>query len=464
MPAKRPNILLMLPHDLGDTLRCYGYPGVPSPRLDRLAEQGVRFAQCFTPSPECTASRGCLMTGRYPHQNGLMGLLPFGWSLQARHLADYLREAGYATHLFGMQHETHDPAGAGYQTIHPGASRRSRDVCGQLTDFLQTSAARHDGPWFAFAGFQDVHRPWGKLPTSETPPVELPPWLPDHPVVRRDMARFHQAIDELDQSVGMVLDTLADKGLEEETLVIFTSDHGSPFPGAKATFYDPGIRVPLIMRWRGRIEGGHVHDDLISNLDVLPTLLELAGVEAPDELAGHSFLPLLDAAAGAWEPREEVHGALHYDVAYDPMRYVRTKRYKYIRSFAATPEDAAGADPVVLTSFAGGRWARCDDQDVLTSPTWQALAPPGGAPPPPPEELYDLQEDPWERHNLADDPAAASVLREFRERLRREMVASGSPLLDGHVPANDKQREATRKHSPGTPEFQRHVNLRQELM
>jgi N-sulfoglucosamine sulfohydrolase len=447
--VKRLNMLVIIPHDLGVFLGCYGNRSVCSPRIDGLASEGVRFSHCFTTAPECTPSRGSLMTGLYPHQNGLMGLANFGWSLRTPHLAERLRSRGYRTHQFGFQHETHEPVSAlGYDQAHRGPNCRAENVCAELNTFLHSAEAAAETPWFAYAGFTDVHRPWRALSASRFDPARLdvPPWLPDAPVVRKDLARFYQDIEQMDAAVGTVLDTLRDTGIARDTIVVFTTDHGAAFPGAKATLYDPGIHVPLIVRRPGHTEGGRTYDELVSNMDLTPTLLELAGLTVPAGLEGRSLAPLL--CGQPYAARDEVGGALFYDVAYDPMHYVRTADYKYIRSFAVTPEEAHGAAPETLTTFAAGRWIRVDDFDVLTSPTWQALAPEGAVPRPDSEELYALRSDPCERRNLVGHPDARPVLDAMRARLARLMERTRSPLLYGHVSPPEKQREACRSYHP----------------
>ncbi|MFW6155215.1 MAG: sulfatase [Planctomycetota bacterium] len=446
-----PNILLMIPHDLGDFLHCYDHETVRSPNLDAMAARGVSFRSCFTTTPECTPSRGAMFTGLSPHQNGLMGLSNFGWSLKVPHLAARLRGAGYHTRQYGVQHETHEPPETlGYDLSVPGGSGEASDVCANVVDFLRSDdAASGEAPWFLCAGFRHVHRAWKRAERRTPDDVGVPDWLPDHPEVRKDLARFYEDIEAMDAGVGEVLSALADTGLDRRTLVIFTTDHGAAFPGAKATLYDPGVRVPLILHWPGHVEGGAAYACLLSNMDLTPTLLEVAGAPVPDELAGRSFLPLLRGEP--YIPRDEVAGALFYDVAYDPMHYVRTATHKYIRSFAVTAADAAGADREVVTTFAGGRWVRVDDFDVLTSPSWQALASPTNAARPPAEELYDLRSDPCERDSLAGDPAAAPILADMRCRLRTMMEATASPLLDGHVPPPARQREAVRTHGATSP-------------
>jgi len=450
MKNSRPNILLIIPHDLGDFLHCYGHETVQSPNIDALAAGGVRFTDCFTTSPECTPSRGGLYTGLYPHQNGLMGLSNFGWSLRVPHLAERLRDGGYDTHLFGTHHETSGPIESlGYQHTHSQENRHVDVVCETLADFVRSPATCDSAPWFACAGFHHVHRAWPTETSFDADDMVVPPFLPDNPVVRKDLAQFHESILEMDTAVGRVLDALNSTEAGRNTLVIFTTDHGAGFPRAKATLYDPGLRVPLIMRYPGRWDNGTVHNCLLSNLDVAPTLLELAGIPLPDELEGRSFLPLLDRQT--YTERDAVFGDLLYDVAYDPMHYVRTRTHKYIRSFAVTPEEAEGADPRVLATFAGGEYIRVDDFDVMSSPAWQSMA--KDYPKPLPEELYDLVNDPWEQQNLATENAAP--LSELRERLHDFMERTQSPLLHGHVPPPPEQVEANRKYRPGGPMYDR---------
>lgn len=465
MSSDRPNILIIIPHDLGDFLGCYGNSSVHSPNLDGLAREGVRFTNCFTTCPECTASRGSLLTGLQPHQNGLMGLAGFGWNLRVPHLAARMKESGYVTRLFGFQHETReDPETLGYMHVHHGKGKRADAVCRDLCDFLGSPDSRNSRPWFACAGFSHVHRPWtsGDATRYDPAAVAVPAWLPEHPVVRKDLARFHQDIEDMDRAVGGVLDSLRTTGLAEKTLVVFTTDHGAAFPGAKATLYDPGIHVPLIMHQPGRFEGGESREELISNMDLTPTLLQSACAEIPEGLDGRSFLPLLEG--GNYQEREFVAGALFYDVAYDPMHYVRNRTHKYMRSFAVTDADTVGADKQTLSTFAAGRWIRVDDLDVLTSPTWQALSPGADRARPEREELYDLRVDPYERRNLAQTPEARPVLDAMRQVMKQMMQETQSPLLNGHVPPPTEQREASARLGPGTQRFRDEVAARKALL
>lgn len=430
----RPNVLVLVPHDLGDFLGCYGHDTVKSPNLDRMAEDGVRFSHYFTAAPECTPSRAGMYTGLYTHQNGLMGLTHRGWEFNkdAVHLAQRLWDAGYDTHLFGYQHETwFSPARLGYNHTHAQQDRNVGRVCRELAQFLASDSAGSERPWFVCAGFHDVHRPWKEQSSFRVEDIQVPPYLPDNDAVRRDVTHFHQNIFEMDEAVGTVLEALRTSGLEQNTIAIFTTDHGAPFPRAKSTFYDPGIRIPLIMQWRGHVEGGPVHGDLLSNLDFTPTILDICGWGAPDGLEGRSFEPLLRGQPCG--ERDAVFGALYYDASYDPMHCVRTKTHKYIRSFGLTPEEAARADPAVLAGHETGIWIRADDSDVQRSPAWQSMSA-EDHPLPPAEELYDLVNDPIEQINLAGDPSAAGILADMRRRMQAMMERTNSPLLNGaHV-------------------------------
>ncbi|MFN2352806.1 MAG: sulfatase-like hydrolase/transferase, partial [Kiritimatiellia bacterium] len=199
--TKRPNILIMIPHDLGDYLNCYGHSSVKSPNLNRMAAEGVRFTNVFTTSPECTPSRGGFYSGYQPHQNGLMGLANFGWEYnqETPHIAKRLRDSGYETYLFGFQHESHgtdEHVGAtlGYKHVRRAGNYSVETVCANLNDFIENEAPNSKGPWFACAGFHHTHRNWPKNRDFDPATVEIPAYLPDTPVVREDMAQFHQSI------------------------------------------------------------------------------------------------------------------------------------------------------------------------------------------------------------------------------------------------------------------------------
>jgi arylsulfatase A-like enzyme len=229
------------------------------------------------------------------------------------------------------------------------------------------------------------------------------------------MAAFHESARSLDRGIGAVLDALDAEGLTENTLVICTTDHGLAFPGAKATLYDRGLGVMLILRGPGGFSGGKALDALVSHIDLFPTVCDLVGAERPSWLQGESLLPLVNGEAQ--EVRDAIFAEKTYHVAYEPERCVRTHRWKYIRRF-----DEEHPTPVL---------ANIDDgpsKDVVLSNGWAER-------PVPTEQLYDLLHDPNEANNLADEPTLDGVLEELRGCLDTWMRETQDPLLDGPVPA-----------------------------
>jgi N-sulfoglucosamine sulfohydrolase len=287
------------------------------------------------------------------------------------------------------------------------------DVVPVTLDLLERAS---DRPFFLSVGFFETHREWFRPSSPKKANYVLPPPnLPDTPETRLDMAAFHESARSLDRGIGAVLDALDAEGLADNTLVICTTDHGLAFPGAKATLYDRGLGVMLILRGPGGFSGGKAIDALASHIDLFPTVCELVGAQRPPWLQGESLLPLVNGEAE--EIRDAIFAEKTYHVAYEPERCVRTNRWKYIRRF-----DDEHPTPVL---------ANIDDgpsKDVVLSNGWAER-------PVPAEQLYDLLYDPNEAHNLAREPAAAGVLEELRARLEAWMHETQDPLLYGPVPA-----------------------------
>ena len=412
----RLNILQFVCHDLGRELNCYGNSSIKSPRIDALAEEGVLFKNHFCASTPCSPSRGCIMTGRYSHSNGLIGLVNRGWDMPEREhtMVDYLNEEGYETWRFGFQHERKDPAKYRYrhEAGGPGAVELA---AAKLIEWLESPEAKK-GPWYANIGSSDVHLPFDREKYTFADPapaqVNVPPFLPDNPDVRLELARFRGAIAFMDDWVGRILDALDRAGLRERTLFIFTTDHGAAFPRAKSTLYDPGIGTALIMRVPEgtEIEPGRC-DELLSNVDLAPTLLEMIGAPVPEQVQGRSFWPLL--AGAEYEPRKEVFSEKNFHDVYDPVRSIRTNRFKYIRSFEEVKNLPLPKD--IRRSIASNE-LRADAFETR-----------------PPEELYDLRQDPVEERNLANDPAYEHVRDDLAGRLEEWMRSTGD-FLPGQEP------------------------------
>lgn len=409
-----PNVVLVITHDTGRHTGPYDR-GVATPNLDHLAADGVVFERAFCAAPQCSPSRAALLTGQAPHTNGLVGLAHRGFRLHAesyrRTIPSLLANAGYQTHLFGLQHEDLDPRRLGYkQVVQPETSRhfRCRDVAPEVEAFLARKPAE---PFYVSIGFFETHRPFD--PTDgPLDDVQVPPYLPHNPIVRRDVADLNAQIQLADAAVGRILAALDRAGLAENTVFVYTTDHGIAFPGAKGTLRDPGLEISLLARGPGGFAGGKRVAGLVSNLDLYPTILTLAGVEPPADSQGVSLLPLVKGSAAS--VRDVIYGELTYHTAYDPQRAIRTERYKYIRSFAERPESLpTHVDPSPTKDF-------LRDQGYFQRPRA-------------PEQLYDLVADPGEQRNLAADPATPEILRDLRRRLVRWMKETGDPLLNGEI-------------------------------
>jgi len=408
---KHPNILYIHSHDTGRYVQPYGH-NVPTPNIQRLAQQGVLFRQAFSAAPTCSPSRACLLTGQSPHNAGMLGLAHRGFSLYDydQHILHTLRGTGYQSTLIGVQHIAQDPARIGYDLVVKGGN--AEQVAPAAVAFLNSAPQE---PFFLSVGFIETHREFRAPGPDKDQRYCLPPHpIPNTPQTRRDMAAFKASARVLDQGIGLVLDGLDANGLAEDTLVICTTDHGIAFPGMKCTLTDGGIGVMLVMRGPGGFAGGRVCDALVSHVDLFPTICDLLDIERPAWLQGQSMLPLVRGEVE--QINAEIFAEVTYHAAYEPQRAVRTRRWKYIRRF----EQRQG--PVL---------PNCDDspsKDVWLQHGWRDR-------PPALEQLYDLIFDPNEAHNLADDPTMAGVLDDMRGRLDRWMHETDDPLLRGMVPA-----------------------------
>jgi arylsulfatase A-like enzyme len=404
-----PNVLYLHSHDTGRYVQPYGHP-VPTPNIQRLADQGVLFRKAFCAAPTCSASRACLLTGQYGHNNGMMGLAHRGWSLNdyRQHIVHPLRRAGYHSVLIGEQHIAKRPDIIGFDQVVKIETSHVETVAPRAMEIIAEPIAQ---PFFLSVGFFETHRDWLGPSSVRDALYSLPPGnLPDTPETRRDMAAFKASARSLDQGVGEVLEALDESGLADNTLIIFTTDHGLAFPGAKATMFDRGLGVMLILRGPGGFSGGKVNDALVSHLDIYPTVCELAGIERPDFLQGESLMPLVRRETTSI--RDALFAEMTWHAAYEPQRAVRTERWKYIRRFGDRTK------PVL---------ANCDDspsKSLLLAHGWgeRTIAS---------EQLYDLVFDPNEAANLAGEQHCAATLGDMRDRLQAWMVKTDDPLLRG---------------------------------
>ena len=409
----RPNILYLHSHDTGRYVQPYGH-AIATPRLQKLAEEGVLFRQNFCVTPTCSPSRAALLTGCYPHENGMKGLAHLGYSLNdyGQHIIHTLRREGYVSALAGVQHIASASAEEeawrviGYDTCLEGNQYER-----QAASFLEGAPKT---PFFLDVGFHETHREFPAIQdASENPNYCLPPSpLPDTPETREDMARYKASARELDRKIGVVLDALERSGLAENTLVICTTDHGIAFPRMKCNLYDSGIGTMLIMRGPGGFAAGRVIDCMTSHLDIFPTVCGLLQIEPPSWLRGKSLLPLVS------QETPVLHDALFFEIndhaAYEAVRAVRTERWKYVRRIDEH------RTPVLLNCDNG------ESKSLWLNYGWEDQ-------PVPEESLYDLVFDPNETNNLAGDAASQEILKVMRERLMRWMNASNDSLLNDHM-------------------------------
>jgi arylsulfatase A-like enzyme len=409
--SQLPNILYLHSHDTGRYIQPYGQP-VLTPNMQLLADQGLLFRQAFSAAPTCSASRASLLTGRWPHANGMNGLAHRGWQLDdvSHHIVHTLRAAGYWSALVGEQHVSEDPGDLGYDEVVEIDTNHVHEVAPATVALLRAMPQR---PFFLSVGFFETHREFFEPTSVRDALYSRPPEnLPDTPQTRREMASFKTSARSLDQGIGTVLNALDETEVADDTLVILTTDHGLAFPDAKATLTDRGLGVMLILRGPGGFQGGRVHDGLVSQIDLFPTLCDALGLEPPDWLQGRSLMPLVRRETP--EVNEAIFAEMTYHAAYEPQRAVRTRRWKYIRRFGDR------RTPVLANIDDGPSKALLVDQGLADRTV-------------PGEALHDLMFDPHEAHNLAGDPARADVLADMRERLERWMRETGDPLVHGPV-------------------------------
>ncbi|MFW6145843.1 MAG: sulfatase [Planctomycetota bacterium] len=417
--VRRPNIVFITTHDTGRHVGCYGVETVHTPNIDRLAAEGVLLEEFFCTSPVCSPSRGAMMTGLWPQHNGLMGLShpPSSWTFNddVQHLSHILRGAGYRTVLFYHQHEVMpwdiDRLAFGEWYARQEGFHRPADMVADEFARFAASVSEEDPPFYAQIGFGETHRKWdvGGVEPDASKGVTVPPYLVDNEAARADAAQLEGAVRKVDDAVGIILKALDDNGLAEDTIVVFTVDHGLEFPRAKWYLYDPGIETACLMRWPiGDVTGGRRVGQLVSNVDVTPTLLELIGVEPPYPLDGIPFTALLrDPDAPA--TREAIYAMYLMGGGHPEARCVRTRTHKLIRNFSNL---RVFRTPVDITAPA---------KEPDTCPV---------------TELYDLAADPLEFKNRSGRADVAAVEADLNDRLWRWLEAAGDPILDSPIWVN----------------------------
>lgn len=438
-PNPPPNILLILSDDhSAPFLGAYGYP-IKTPNLDRFGSQGMLFHRCFTAAPQCVPSRTAILTGRSP-VSARMGRFSSPLPPDIVTLPELLRQKGYFTGICRRTFHLDGPGNPGpvskgiFDRHHIRTFQNRVDFLDRNSPPTQTTAKIKEfldkcpkgKPFFLWVNFNDPHHVWDSNAISEPhdpAKLKVPAQLPELPGVREDLRRYCDEISRMDGEFQSVLDILDERGLAQNTIVVFMGDNGMAFPHGKGSLYDPGLNVPLLVRWPGKIKPGASSRDLISGEDITPTLLDAAGIAPAKGMSGRSFLPALRGQS--YQSRPHVfaarlyHGNSPFSDAtkanqFDLSRAVRTNRYKLI--YNCTPKMEywpvdSGNDPgwqQILRAHSAGKLSPEHERAYFG--------------PRPVFELYDLEKDPAELHNLAGRAELASIERDLKVALQEKMI------------------------------------------
>ncbi|HEY3319982.1 MAG TPA: sulfatase [Planctomycetota bacterium] len=468
----RPNILFCLADDwMWPHASIAGDKVLRTPTFDRVAREGVLFKNAFVAAPSCTPSRAAILTGQWPFRleigAHLYGTLPAKYDVYP----DLLEKSGY--HV-GLTRKGWAPGG-----VTEGG--RTRNPAGpNYKDFDAFLAARPQGKPFCFwFGSHDPHRPYdwesGVKSGLKLEDVFVPPYLPDCETVRKDICDYYWKIQRYDREVGQLLATLEKIGELENTVVVMAGDNGWPFPRSKATCYETGTHVPLAIRWPAKFKGNRVVDDFASLADLAPTFCELGGVTPPQMMSARSLLNVLSSDKSgqvdpardhvltcmerhAWgRPREVAPVSVPAGGGFNgyPMRALRTDKFHYIRNFkpdrwpACDPNgyEVPGAQPFTYEKLTAKTFTAFADCDASPSKAWMLLHRDEPAVKPlyqlafekhPARELYDLQKDPYQMKNVAEDPAYAEAVKTLDAQLMAELKATADPRALGAGDEFDK--------------------------
>lgn len=445
LAADHPNILWVSIEDTSPDLGCYGDKYAVTPNLDKLASQGCRYTNCFTHAGVCAPSRSGIITGMYPSSMGTQFMRCKGVPpAYVKCFTEYLRAAGYYCTNDNKTDYNFDPPLTAWDDSRRGAHWRNRPT--------------KETPFFAVINLTETHESQVRLPEAQLEArrktlvshelhdpakAPLPPYYPDTPRVRRDMANLYDNITFTDKLIGQILKDLADDGLADNTVVFFWGDHGRGLPRSKRWIYDSGTHTPLIVRWPGKLQPGSVNEELVAFLDFAPTLLNLAGVEVPKYMQGRAFL-----GENLTAPRQYVYACRdRMDEALDIIRGVRDKRYHYIRNYR--PDLPYAQDIAYMNEMPTMQeWRRLAAAGELKGP--QAIF---FQPTKPVEELYDTQADPHEIHNLVDDPKLADVLNRLRAAHERWREDTGDLGLIPEAELNEQRRPGGKWSVTADPEI-----------
>ncbi len=437
-PDDRPNIILVIADDLSwNDLGCYGHPSISTPHIDQLAEQGMLFNRAFLTASSCSPSRASIITGKFPHQTDAEQL---HWPLPADQITfvEKLRDAGYWAAQSGKWHlgdavedrfdTTMQVSVDGFQVSKDGTMTMSTNASG-CEDWIGLLNARpRNQPFFLWLAAVDPHRDYreGIIENPHTvEEVVVPPYLPDTRSVRQDLALYYDEVSRLDSFVGLLTRELDKEGLAENTLILFISDNGRPFPRDKTTLYDGGIKTPWIVRWPRQVRPGSSSGSMVSAIDIAPTFLYVAGVDKYGDFEGVSFMDVLRDPESV--VRTSIFAEDHWHDYEDYSRAIRTERYKYIRNFYYDLPNTPSADALRSPTFRAMQELEAQDKLPVAQRACFLV-------PRPEKELYDLLMDPFEIENLVADRRHRDLLATLRDEMQQMRRRTNDRLPDKRTP------------------------------
>ena len=431
-----PNIILIIADDMAwDDSGAYGHPSIRTPNIDRLAREGMRFDRAFLTTSSCSPSRSSIITGKYPHQTGAQELhLPLPGDQVT--FVEKLKAAGYWTASAGKWHlgeatkdkfdQVHVVGSLGFDLFpefkQTNDSSLKNDPSG-CKSWIPTLRSRpKDKPFFLWLAAIDPHR--GYQPDIIENPhqpedVRIPPYMPDNQEVRKDFTMYYDEISRMDSYIGKVLSEIDSQGIAENTLILFISDNGRPFPRDKTTLYDGGIKTPFIVRWPKKVKPGTSSQSLVSSVDIAATFSKLAGLEPEPGFEGVDFSPIFSNPDQ--KVRDIILAQAHWHDFDDHVRAIRNDRYKYIRNFYTDITLSPPADALKSPTFAALKKLR-DSREITDAQNVIFRMPR------PEEEFFDLDNDPYELNNLINDPTYSKEINLLRSRLSDFQRVSGDSL------------------------------------
>ena len=430
----RPNIVFIIADDMAwDDSGTYGHPTIQTPNIDKLARQGMRFDQAFLTISSCSPSRTSIITGQYPHNTGAEQL---HWPLTADKITfvEFLKTSGYWTAQAGKWHMgaaikdrfdvVKDVGTTGFQLSPDGKKAIQNGDGSGCENWVSLLKERPTNkPFFLWLAAVDPHRPYVEdiIATPHTvKDVIVPPYLADTYETREDLAHYYNEITRLDNYVGQVVAELDRQGVSENTMILFISDNGRPFPRDKTTLYDGGIKTPWIVKWPKHVKPNSICNSLVSSIDIAPTFFSLAGLKPISSFEGKDFSSLLSNPETAI--REIIYAEDNWHDYEDYTRAVRTKEYKYIRNFYSDLPNTPSADAFVSVTFMAMR--KMKEKGTLNEAQLACFNTPRAE-----EELYHIASDPYELKNLASLPEYAQTLNSMRIEMKkiRELTNDSLP-------------------------------------